>query len=46
MPTIKEFLLAELKGEVDRSRKALEQMPRTPKTTRADYLKADENSFS
>ena len=89
MPTIQEFLLAELKGEVDRSRKALEQMPegkgewkphdksmkfgylaelvaiipswiamqvtrpdldiapadgakmpRTPKTTRADYLKA------
>ncbi len=27
MPTIKEFLLTELKGEVDRSRKALEQMP-------------------
>ena len=89
MPTIKEFLLTELKGEVHRSRKALEQMPegkgewkphdksmkfeylaelvaiipswiamqvtqpdldiapadgskmpRTPKTTRADYLKA------
>lgn len=27
MPTIKEFLLAELKGEVHRSRKALEQLP-------------------
>ncbi len=89
MPTIREFLLAELNNEVQRSRKALEQMPegkgewkpheksmkfeylaelvaiipswvamqvtkpeldiaptdgskmpRTPKTTRADYLKA------
>jgi uncharacterized damage-inducible protein DinB len=27
MPTIKEFLLSELKGEVNRSRKALEQLP-------------------
>ena len=27
MPTIRDFLLTELRGEVDRSRKALEQMP-------------------
>lgn len=27
MPTIKEFLLSELNREVQRSRKALEQMP-------------------